>query len=61
MDFLILGFGLAVGFAIGGIFTFYVDVRPLMKTIIEMKKQGFVIHEPMERPEPDLHPFIRED
>ena len=61
MDFLTLGFGLIVGFAMGGTFVFYVDVRPLVKTIIEMKKQGFMLYEPMERPEQSLHPFIRED
>ena len=43
MDFVVLGLGLAVGFAIGHALMFYSTVKPMVNTIIEMRKElGFV-------------------
>lgn len=59
---MILGLGLAVGFAIGHAVMFYFTVKPMVNTIIEMRKElGFVSYGKPERPESSPYPFVRED
>lgn len=62
MDFLTLGLGLLIGYVVGSRLTWLIEVRPLLKQIIAMKKLGFNEYRlPEKTSNPDYTYFVRED